>query len=68
MIAFLTDLERSGQPGKTGSPWPRLVPATVSGLEIKDIWDSGAVMALLMVESVNSTLGSEVMLDTSQVI
>ena len=65
MVHYLTGLQRSGKSG--GASWPVLLPATVSGLEIKDIWDSGAVMALLIIEPVNATLGSELMLDTSQV-
>ena len=65
MLHYLTDLQRSGKTG--GVSWPGLVPATVSGLEIRNIWDSGTVMALLIIEPVNATLGSELLLDTSQV-
>jgi len=64
MVRYLTDVQLSG---KGATSWPRLVPASVSGLELK-IWDSGAVLAILMVETVNATLGSEVMLDTSQML
>ena len=63
MVSYLTGLQLSG---KAASTWPSLAPASVSGLEMK-IWDSGAVLAILMVETVNATLGSELMLDTSQV-
>ena len=65
MLHYLTDLQRAGKTG--GASWPGLVAATVSGLEINNIWDSGAVMALLIIEPVNATLGSELLLDTSQV-
>ena len=65
MIHFLTGLQRSGK--TSGVSWPALVPAVVSGQEIRDIWDSGTVMALLIIEPVNATLGSELLLDTSQV-
>ena len=65
MIHYLAGLQRSGKTG--GVSWPGLVPASVSGLEINNIWDSGAVMALLLIEPVNATLGSELLLDTSQV-
>ena len=66
MIHYLTDLQRSGKTG--GVSWPGLVPATVSGLEINNIWEAGAVMALLIIEPTNATLGSELLLDTSQVL
>ena len=65
MIHFLAGLQRSGK--TSGVSWPALVPAVVSGQEIRNIWDSGNVMALLIIEPVNATLGSELLLDTSQV-
>ena len=65
MINYLTDLQRSGKTG--GVTWPGLVPATVSGLEINSIWEAGAVLALLIIEPRNASLGSELLLDTSQV-
>jgi len=40
----------------------------VSGLQIDHIWDSGATLVLLCVETVNATLGSEVILDTYQML
>lgn len=64
MISYLTGLQLSG---KAAASWPSLVVATVVGQDISNIWDGGARLAILLVEPANATLGSEVLLDMSQV-
>jgi len=62
MIEFLTDLQVK-KSEKAGKSWPSLVPARVNGLEVRDIWTGGKILAILLLEEVNATMGSEVILD-----
>eukprot|EP00090_Calanus_glacialis_P005065 TRINITY_DN13889_c0_g1_i1.p1 TRINITY_DN13889_c0_g1~~TRINITY_DN13889_c0_g1_i1.p1 ORF type:complete len:571 (-),score=160.50 TRINITY_DN13889_c0_g1_i1:165-1877(-) len=67
MIEFLTDLQIK-KSEKAGRSWPSLVPAKVSGLEITDIWEKKPKIAILLLEEVNATMGSEVILDLSSTL
>jgi len=67
MVVYLWDLlaGRKGRVGwqGVGQHWPQLLPAKPSGKSVPGLWEGGAVLAVIIVEEVNSTLGSEVMLD-----
>jgi len=67
MIDFLTDLQIK-KSEKAGRNWPSLVPAKVSGLEIMEIWAKNPKIAILLIEEVNATMGSEVILDLSSTL
>ena len=64
MIEFLTDLQIK-KSEKAGRKWPSLVPAKVNGLELMNIWEKNPRIVILLIEEVNSTMGSEVILDLS---
>ena len=53
---------------KAGTSWPNLVPAKVEGLEILNIWEGGPRVAIILLEEVNATMGSEVILDLSSTL
>jgi len=61
MVTYLREVE--GRKERAGRAWPPLLPAQVSGESLVGAWEGGAVLGVLMVEEVNSTMGSEVMLD-----
>lgn len=67
MIEFLTDLQLKNS-DKAGTSWPNLVPAKVEGLEILNIWEGGPRVAIILLEEVNATMGSEVILDLSSTL
>jgi len=64
MIEFLTDLQVK-KSEKASKSWPRLVPAKVNGFHISNIWEGDPRVVILMIEDVNATMGSEVILDLS---
>jgi len=61
MVSFLKELQLKKE--KAGRGWPNLLPAEMEAGNPVGLWDDGAVLAIVMVEEVNATMGSEVLLD-----
>ena len=68
MIKFLRDLQSSGNVSRTGPNWPSLVPGTVMGSTVPDLWIHGARFAVLLFEEAGSDLGGLVALDLSETL
>jgi len=68
MIKFLSDLQATNNVSRIGTNWPKLLPATVIGTTVPELWLHGAVYAILIFEEQESMLGSSVTLDLSEVI
>ena len=68
MIKFLRDLQSSGNVSRTGPDWPSLVPGTVMGSNVPNLWSHGAKFAVLVFEEAGSELGSLVSLDLSETL
>jgi len=61
MVGFLKELQQKKE--KSGRGWPNLLPAEVDQGSPVGLWDGGAILAIIMAEEVNATMGSEVLLD-----
>jgi len=61
MVGFLKELQQKKE--KAGRGWPNLLPAEVDQGSPVGLWDDGAILAIIMAEEVNATMGSEVLLD-----
>jgi len=61
MVGFLKELQQKKE--KAGRGWPNLLPVEVDQGSPVGLWDGGAILAIIMAEEVNATMGSEVLLD-----